>query len=378
MKKILPLFIVLILSGCFSNDQNVTKEPYSIGNMRINYYSDKSVTSLEVPPDLTNPDYQNSFRLSEFSKGVKEDFVNFTNKNLDEEKLQILKNPTDVQVKRSGSRRWLFVKKSPEVLWELSKDFLKSEGFTLNRLNKKTGIIETDYLENREDIPDRPLGVIRSLINKATGQSYSLPVLDKYKLRIEPITDESAEIYLSLSSMQETVQYDPQSIAGKDETTIWQFKEKDTDLETEMLYRLMVFLGADNIKEKIINSEDEIKLNVKFGASLNGFSMLTLDTNFINSWDYVSWALDQLDIFVEDKDILEKAFYIQVARTSDKGIFSKIFGDDAIKKTFQLRLNEISENETNILFYDISEENEPETKDFSIDLMKQIANVIKN
>ena len=79
------IFIVFFLNGCLSDDQKQTikENRIELGDIKINYYSDKSVTSLEVPPDLTSPSYENSFRISEFASGVDSKTVNLTNKELD-------------------------------------------------------------------------------------------------------------------------------------------------------------------------------------------------------------------------------------------------------------------------------------------------------
>ena len=48
------LLISLFISGCFSEEvkQTIKENRVQLGDVKINYYSDKSVTSLEVPPDL--------------------------------------------------------------------------------------------------------------------------------------------------------------------------------------------------------------------------------------------------------------------------------------------------------------------------------------
>jgi len=277
-----------------------------------------------------------------------------------------------VEVKKSGTRRWLIVKKPSDIIWSMTQEFLKSEGFAIKEINKKTGIIETDYLENRPDLPDRSVGLIRSMIQKATGQSYSLPVLDMYRVRVEPINENTTEVHFSISSMQEVVQYDPQNIAGKEEKTLWQAKERDPMIEVEMLYRFMVFLGADQVKEKIINATNEKSVSARLDKNLNGYSKLIFEHNILDTWDFLSWGLDGAKINIEDKDLKERSIYINVARTADKGIFSNMFGDDAILMTFQLALKESSPNKTEVLFYDISEKNEQETIEFSFDLFNEI------
>jgi len=373
MTKSMPILmlIVFFLSGCFfsKEDKTIIKQSPDLGSMPIKYYSNKSVTSLEIPPDLTKPDFQNSFRISEFVD-TKENYVNLTNKELLNEKVLAL--TSKVEVKKSGTRRWLIVDKPSDIIWSMTQEFLKSEGFAIKEINKKTGIIETDYLENRPDLPDRSVGLIRSLIQKATGQSYSLPVLDMYRVRVEPINENTTEVHFSISSMQEVVQYDPQNIAGKEEKTLWQAKERDPMIEVEMLYRFMVFLGADQVKEKIINATNEKSVSARLDKNLNGYSKLIFEHNILDTWDFLSWGLDGAKINIEDKDLKERSIYINVARTADKGIFSNMFGDDAILMTFQLALKESSPNKTEVLFYDISEKNEQETIEFSFDLFNEI------
>jgi len=116
------IFIIFIfLSGCFSNEE-VKPSERELGNLKINYYSNKSVTSLEIPPDLTSPEMQKSFVLSDFVSGVKENYVDFSDS---QEKVKVLSNPTGINVKKSGQMRWLEIDKNPDDVWILAREFLK-------------------------------------------------------------------------------------------------------------------------------------------------------------------------------------------------------------------------------------------------------------
>ncbi len=363
----------LSLTGCFSFDEKEEAVQAGLGERDIKYYSNKTVTSLEIPPDLTKPSSQNAFKLSEYVSNVQEDTISFSEKdNAIKEASSILRTPSNVVVKRSGERRWLVVDKKPDDVWNLSKSFFKSHGFAIKKTNKKIGLMETDFLENHPEIPDRSLGVIRSMLKKAIAARYALPIVDKYRIRIEP-TQETGKtaVYLSLNSMEEVL-----TKAGKDdENTIWQSRPKDQALETEMLYRLMTFLGSDHAvaREKILKAKEEQKLSVKVAKSVGGYAKLVFSLGQYDTWDNMGWALDQLDIDVEDKDIKESSFYINVARNEDKGIWSRMFGDDAIKKSFQISVKQIDSNVTEVYFNDLSEENEQATIDFSYEFLGDIA-----
>jgi len=374
IKNIVIALLALSLTGCFSleNSQN-KKSEFILGERDINYYSDKTVTSLEIPPDLTKPSSQNALKLGEYVPNLQENTISFSEKNkIVEEVSGILRTPTDVEIKRVGKRRWLVVDKKPDDVWSLSKSFFKSHGFSIKKTNKKIGLMETDFLESYSEIPDQSLGVVRSVLKKALAARYALPIVDKYRIRIEPSENsKKSEVYLSLTSMEEVLT----NKGGERENTIWQSRPKDEELETEMLYRLMTFLGSDHAeaREKILTAKEEQKTTVKLEDGVDGYAKLVFSLGRYDTWDNIGWALDQLNVDVEDKDVKEGSFYINIARTEDQGIFSKMFGDDAIKKTFQILVKQISTNTTEVYFNDISDENEQATVNFSHEFLGNIA-----
>ena len=370
----ISLFLLsLFLSGCILQDQKQSSIDINSKNkeVTINYYANNSVTSLEVPPDLTSPSYENSFRLSEFASGIDTNMVNLTNSEIENNDKKILVAPSDISVKKSGNRRWLEVNKDSETIWKLSNQFLKELGFTIKNSNKKIGIMETNFLENRKpEIPAQTMGFFRSALQATIENvNYTLPSVDKYKIRIEPKSDFITEVYLSVNSMAEVI-----SGSGNNETTLWQNSEKDYALEAEMLYKLMVYLGGDSAKarEKIISAKDNNKVVVNVKDGLNGYAKLVFNLNLIDTWDNISWAISETNVQVEDRDIKERAFYINLARTADKGIMSKIFGEDAILNTYQIQLKSIDSSLTEVYFQDISEANEQETKEYSYDFFNQL------
>jgi len=369
------VFMVLFLTGCFSEEQKqiIKENRVELGDIKINYYSDKSVTSLEIPPDLTSPSYENSFRLSEYSKDIQEDVVNLTNKDLQEKKSKVFSGAADVVVKKSGNRRWVIIDKNPEIVWNLSKEFFKEKGFIIKKSNKKIGIMETDYLENKPIIPASSLGWFRSMISsQLENVNYTLPTVDSYRLRVEPTENENkTEIHLTIRSMSEAVSGSNE----KFETKYWQYKERDIALENEMLFELMVYLGSESAsaREKLINATEDKKIEISLQNGINGYSKLVFNMNLIETWDNLSWAISNLNnVDLEDRDLKEKAFYIKVARTADLGLLTKIFGDDAVRESYQIQLKQVSPSLTEVFFNDLSEKNEKETKEFSNDFFKTI------
>ena len=339
------IFSSLLLFSCSKVIDPVKK--IGIGSRVINYQADENANNLIVPPDLTSPNLQ-----SLFSKDIE----------LESDDIIITK-AKNIKVKRDNYRRWLEIDKSPDEVWSLSKEFLRSYGFKIEKENQKIGIIETDYLEIETKVPDKSLGTIRAALSKALKTQYGLPIADKYRIRIEPTDDPNkSEVYLTLTSIGEVV-------SGA--TRLWQPREKDVELETEMLLTLMVFIGSDRSEaiNQIESNKTKSKANASVFTSENGLATMVFPYDKKQSWDMLGWALDELDIDIEDRDSIEASYFINI--TPSKGFFSKLLSSVS-SQTFQLILKEVDETKTEINFVDISEEYEQDTVDYSFEIFNQI------
>jgi len=320
-----------------------------LGGRVVNYQGDDTIDSLVIPPDLTKPNSQGLFveNLGVTDKGYK---------------VAEVKN---VEVKRDAYRRWLLVDMPPSEVWSLSKEFFRSFGFNIEKENQKIGILETDYLEIDTKVPDKSLGAIRAMLSKALKTQYGLPIADKYRIRIESLDDPNqSEVYLTLTSIGEVV---------KGEQRLWQSREKDVELETEMLLNLMVFLGSDRSEaiNKIQASNERPESPVSVVKSESGYATLVFPYNKKQAWSYLGWALDELYVDIEDRDAIDGSYYIKV--TAEKGFFSKLLSTVSPTQTYQLIVKQLDESHSQVIFVDLSEENEQDTIDYSFDFFNQLA-----
>jgi len=320
-----------------------------LGGHVVNYQGDDTIDSLVIPPDLTKPNSQGLFveNLGVTDKGYK---------------VTEVKN---VEVKRDAYRRWLLVEMPPSEVWSLSKEFFRSFGFNIEKENQKIGILETDYLEIDTKVPDKSLGAIRAMLSKALKTQYGLPIADKYRIRIESLDDPNqSEVYLTLTSIGEVV---------KGEQRLWQSREKDVELETEMLLNLMVFLGSDRSEaiNKIQASNERPESPVSVVKSESGYATLVFPYNKKQAWSYLGWALDELYVDIEDRDAIDGSYYIKA--TAEKGFFSKLLSTVSTTQTYQLIVKQLDESHSQVIFVDLSEENEQDTIDYSFDFFNQLA-----
>ena len=347
MKYLVVIFFASLLTSCSMVSDPLKKIGFD--ERVVNYQGDDTIDSLVIPPDLTKPNSQGMFA---------------ENVAVDDNSYQATE-VQNVEVKRDANRRWLLVDMPPSEVWLLSKDFFRSFGFKIEKENQKIGILETDYLEIDTKVPDKSLGAIRAGLSKLLNTQYGLPIADKYRIRIESLDDPNqSEVYLTLSSIGEVVQGD---------IRVWQSREKDVELETEMLLHLMVFLGSDRSESinKILASNQKIESPVSVIKSESGYATLVFPYNKKQAWSYLGWALDELYVDVEDRDVIESSYYINV--TVDKGFFSKLLSTVAPTQTYQLILRQLDDALTQVIFVDLSEENEQDTIDYSFDLFNGLA-----
>ena len=337
----------LILASCSKVADPV--KSFGIGSKNLNYESDQSVESLIIPPDLTAPSTQSSFT----------DVIENDDDN------DLLARVQNVEVKRDKYRRWLLVDLPPSEVWVLSKDFFRSYGFKIEKENQKIGMLETDFLEIETNVPDKSLGKIRASLSKLLATQYGLPIADKYRIRIEPTANAmQSEVYLTLSSIGEVV-------SGT--TKVWQPRDKDVELETEMLLQLMVFLGNDRSDAitKIQSGSENNEVDVFIVESENGYASLVFSFDKNESWQLLGWALDELGVDIDDRDPVEGSYFINV--TPNKGFFSKLLATASITKTYQLILKEDTNSQTKVIFVDLSEDDDQKTISYSKELFNQIA-----
>ncbi|MNK12680.1 lipoprotein [compost metagenome] len=308
------------LAGCSSI--NSILEPG-----RIDYKSEvKKTPTLEIPPDLTQLQRENRYALPDANRGT----ATASSYNA-----QQVARPTeqattvapkafnDIRVERDGSQRWLVINQTPEVLWPKIKDFWQDNGFLINLEAPQSGVMETDWAENRAKIPQ---DFIRSTLGKVFDSLYSTGERDKFRTRLERGANGTTEVYISHRGAEEV-------LTGTDkETTVWTARASDPDLEAEFLSRLMVSLGAEDTRAKAAVANVVAQSSrAKLVKAPNG-SYVQVDESFERAWRRVGLALDRVGFTVEDRDRSQGLYFVRYVdqgddakNTEKKGFFANLF-----------------------------------------------------
>lgn len=300
-------------------------------NDKIDYKSAAKGSTLDVPPDLV--------QLSKDSRYVVTGGV-ATASGYQSTQAQPTTSSTaaatlgDVRIERSGGQRWLVVSRPADKLWDPVREFWQENGFNLATDQADLGIMETDWAENRAKIPQ---DFVRSTIGKVFDNLYSTGERDKFRTRLERNASGGTDIYVSHRGMQEV--YTNQS---KD-STIWQPRATDPELEIEFMRRLMVKLGVPQEQAKTQLAQATAAAPAAARLSKQGdIPVLQIDDGFDRAWRRVGLSLDRTGFTVEDRDRSQGVYFVRyVAPTADKkepGIFSKFFGSNTAIAPLKYRI----------------------------------------
>ncbi|KWW36764.1 outer membrane protein assembly factor BamC [Cupriavidus metallidurans] len=341
-----PVLALSLIAGCSSINEAMQPD-------KIDYKSQgKKTASLDIPPDLTKlegdrrytvPDAAGTSTLSNYSQANKTREASPTD--------NVLPSTDGIRMERDGNQRWLVINNGmpPDKLWESLRGFWQENGFLLTQDSPETGIMETDWAENRAKIPQ---DIIRNTIGKVFDGLYSTSERDKFRTRVERSQNGQLEVFISHRGAQE-------QLTGVDKSqTVWTPRPADPELEAEFLSRLAQRLGVQKEQaDKMAKSPTPAGIGTaqpsaaaagvgaaaatgaataaatssskSFLSQVNGSPALQLPEPFDRAWRSVGLSLDRVNFTVEDRDRAQGLYYVRYVdpktTVDDRGFFGKLF-----------------------------------------------------
>ncbi|MDO5692866.1 MAG: outer membrane protein assembly factor BamC [Pseudomonadota bacterium] len=292
---------------------------------KIDYKSSGRGVSLEVPPDLSQLPDQSRYAVSGGT-------VTASGYQAGQAASQTVGTPTaanqiaDVHFMRQDGERWLRVDRAPDKLWGPVRDFWLESGFLMAVDQANMGLMETDWAENRAKIPQ---DVIRRTIGKVFDSLYSTGERDKFRTRLELNANGGTDIFITHRGMEEVY-----SSARKD-STVWQPRARDPELEAEFMRRLMVKLGvsqeqANAAKAAAASGQATAPQTARVTSTGSGAAAIQLNEAFDRAWRRVGLALDRTGFTVEDRDRSKGIYFVRyidpTLEKKEPGFFGKLMG----------------------------------------------------
>jgi outer membrane protein assembly factor BamC len=292
---------------------------------RVDYKSTGTSPALEIPPDLSTPRYDDRFATTASGVAAQQGA---------RPKSEILPQSAEARVVRAGTERWLVVKGTPEQTWNTTRQFWTDLGFVLAVEQPVIGVMETDWAENRADIPQ---DAIRKTIGKYIDIFYETYKRDKFRTRVERgVEPGTMEIYISHRGME---QMPTTMMQGTPVAFAWAVLPPNPDLESEMLSRLMQRFGtpapvaasavAANAPPAVGQPTPADTARIEKGA--DGAVRLVMDDAFDRAWRRIGLALDRTGFTVVDRDRSNGIYFVRyadpegdVAKARDSGWLAKL------------------------------------------------------
>lgn len=322
------LAVAIAVSGCSNLRVPFLEEKQDSPEYKRSRAAVNSRT-LEVPPDLTSPEASAAYDIPGLNKAT----LSAEGKKALESGA-VLPRFEKVRFESAGGQRWLVVSGPAEKVWPQAREFWLDQGFQLTTDSPATGLLETDWQEQRPEVPN---GTIRSALSRALGTLYSTGLIDQYRMRLERSADgNSTEIYISHRGMEEV-------FTEKDKSdTRWTVRKPEPEREAEMLKKLLVKLGvtADAAEQAVAAAKPQhpaaaLAPATPAGAerarlvSQEGRKVLQLNENFDRAWRRVGLALERNGYNVYDRDRSLGLYYIrpgvlQAKKDDGDGLLAKL------------------------------------------------------
>ncbi|MGZ8269545.1 MAG: outer membrane protein assembly factor BamC [Methylophilus sp.] len=301
---------------------------------------------LEVPPDLTAAKTSDAYSVP---GSTSYSSYNENQEGQEPGVEQILPTSEGVRMEKAGAQRWLVVKAPAEKIWPAVREFWLDQGFAVRVESPETGVMETEWVEaDAIKLKEDSRGVgdkFDAWLDKLSG----LADRRKFRTRLERGEKEgTTEIYMThrtvagapddgknvVNTQLGKIETGYKLDADKKINTAEQF---DSDLDVELLRRLMVKLGVAEKQAQQIAANPVSAKHANVVKEADSSVTLTVDDSFDRAWRRVGLALDRIGFVMEDKNRSEGIFYVRYADVDiddspkkKKGLFEtlKFWGDD--------------------------------------------------
>ncbi len=256
----------------------------------------------------------------------------------------------NLHIERSGDLRWLSTQEAPEVVLPKVRAYWLAHGYKLTVDEPKTGILETDWMQNRTKLPSDSM--VRNFLNSIVDNLSDSGLRDRYRTRLERRADGGTEIYVTHFGAAQETGGRKDSVHDGDVT--WVPRKSDPGLEAEQLSQLMLSL-AGVVDTNLANAAPAAAASATAeggrtipsastaratgGSGPGGAARarivdgqagatMQLDDTFDRSWRRIGLALDHGGFTVEDRDRAQGLYYVRYvdakeAAKDEPGFFSK-------------------------------------------------------
>ena len=299
IRVVAVVMMTSLVSGC-SRINKVFDNEGAVG-----YTKAGTVTPLEIPPDLTTPEFDPTFEVQSGASHA----------NAGRSKLQVLPGSSEVTVKGSGAVRWLEVTVPASTLWSKVRSFWTVIGTDLKRNEPAVGIMETNWIEARSDLPRSGIQkVLGNLLKSATDTGFR----DRYTTRFEKLSANTTRIFITHRGAELMV---------TDTGSKWEKRPRSVSAEAEMLNRLKAYLQG--VDPKTVTGS---KAKPASGAATSGAARRYATLSVKNKRPVLNVRDSYTRVWVRTGSALTQTGFALEGQDSQQGRYAVLWQQEAKKK----------------------------------------------
>lgn len=310
-----------LLAGCSGSLQQLVED--TLPAKDAEYKSSRRLPPLEIPPDLSSESIRESLIVPSSGEVTASELQRNQATPGTRVASAVLPRQDDIRVERNGDKRWLVINARPEQVWPKMREFWIENGFLIKVEDPGIGIMETDWAENRIDVPK---GVIESMLSKISDSFYSAATRDKFRARLERGSEEgTTELYVSHRGARENRSEGATDPAGSSANSIdgykWEPRPADPELEAEMLARMMAYFGVsrERANERVAETRERAP-RAHLVKDDTGDAVLAMREDFSRAWRRTGLALDRVGFTVEDRDRSRGLYFVRYVDPASEGL----------------------------------------------------------
>ncbi len=207
-----------------------------------------------------------------------------------------------VKIQRLGQNRWILINKPPSEAWPRVRNFLSRTGLQVAFTDATNGIIETSWLQFKDDPENR----------------------DRYRLRIEQgVQPDSTEIHVLHMSVDKS---------AVNANLTWPKNSVNPERESWMIDELSATLasesgdGAASLLAQTIGGNAKVQF-----VNAQGEAYLRMELDYLRAWATMGYALQREGFTLWDEDREIGVYYAGYSTPKDEeesGFFRGWFGGD--------------------------------------------------
>ncbi len=344
------LSATLLLTACTGNIRD------AIPDRRPDYRQSSIGKQLEVPPDLSSTSIDDQLIIPDFNPSAVATYQAYAQDSAVRNSrgyIEVLPELYGVNVVEStGELPYIVINADASTAWTAVKRYWENNGIRLRVQEPLIGLMETDWLENRADLPVTGFsGILGSIFDSIsdTGER------DRYRIQFSKMDENNTRVTIVYSQSVEKAQYERQS--GKDPAGYkWSISDNDNpELQLEMTRRVALFVSAELRRQAGISNDGQQVNSPIISTELsildNGQPALIIQGEYAQAWRILGIGLDNASFALENQDYASGSYLVRYTPQSDakqnkQSFWSKLWGSDDnnvpenVRPQYQVRLSD--------------------------------------